>query len=261
MARLLTISHAQFKEEMDERFEENQEITSLDIFDTFVSVLEKDTNVLDAEALKALVFNQFKTYGDFDKTVNEVAKKLSEINLSTGDAIKAIDDNDTGSLKAAYAKLKDYQKRIHELEEDVYTDETTGAYNRKYLLNHELDEAENFKEDGHLMHISINNFLVINKEHGHESGDAVLKFVTKSLQKHLRPMGVQLIRFLGVQFIALAKPAVAKKVEGIFDDTVNTILHQKFKSHDGEAFGIELQFAHDAFKKGENFREKCEGLL
>ncbi|MFC2074453.1 GGDEF domain-containing protein [Campylobacterota bacterium] len=260
MAKLLTITHAEFKKEMDANFSEDQNITSLDIFDTFVAALEKDTNVLDSEALKALVFNQFKTYGDFDKTMNEVAQKLSEIHTSTGDAIKAIDGKDTGGLKDAYSKLKAYQQRINELEQDVYSDDLTGAYNRKYLMSQELDKDENFKSDGHLMHIKINNFLDINREHGHESGDAVLRLISKSLQKRLRPMGVHLIRYLGVQFVVLAKPTVSKKVEVIFDDTVNTILEQKFKAHSGKVFSIDIQFEHQAYSKGQNFKQICEGF-
>ncbi len=257
VVKLLTIRHAEFKAEMDEKFNEDQNITSLDVFDAFVAALEKDTNVLDSEALKALVFNQFKSYGDFDKTMNEVAQKLTQINESTGHAIKAIDEQDTSGLKDAYSKLKAYQERINELEQDVYTDDLTGAYNRKYLLGKELDEDENFQTDGHLMHLRINNFLTINKEHGHESGDAVLRFVTKSLQKRLRPMGIHLIRYLGVQFVALVKPAVAKKVERIFNETVNTILEQKFKTHEAKVFSIKLEFEHQAYKKGDCFRDIC----
>jgi len=245
---------------MDAKFSEDQDITSLDIFDTFVAALHKDTNVLESEALKALVFNQFKSYGDFDKTMNEVAQQLSGIHVSTGDAIKAIDDKDTGSLKEAYSKLKAYQKRIHELEEDIYIDEMTGVYNRKYLLNQELDEDARFKTDGHLMHITVNNFLDINKEHGHEAGDAVLKLISKTLQNRLRPMGIHLIRYLGVQFIALAKLPVAGKVEKVFEESVTDLLEKRFKTHSGDILSIEIQFEHTPYKKGESFQETCEGL-
>lgn len=260
MAKLLTITHSEFKKEMDANFSEDQNITSLDIFDTFVAALEKDTNVLDSEALKALVFNQFKTYGDFDKTMNEVAQKLSEIHESTGDAIKAIDDKDTGGLKDAYSKLKAYQKRINELENDIYTDDVTGSYNRKYLMSQELDKDENFKSDGHLMYIKVNNFVNINREHGHESGDAVLRFVSKTLQKKLRPMGVHLIRYLGSHFLALPKPLVSKKVEGVFIETVDTILKQKLKTQDGDVFSVELEFEQQAYNKGQSFKNIVKGF-
>lgn len=260
MNKLLTIKYSSLKEEMDTVFEPEQNITSMDVFDHFVTALSKETNVLKEEDLRPVVFNQFKEYGDFDKTMQEVSKNVSGIEKSTQDAITAIDKNDTGGLKSAYSQLKDYQKRILELEEDMYTDDTTGMYNRKYLFNHELDKDENCKYDGILMHISVNNFQQINKEHGHEAGDIVLKLVAKTLKQHLNPMGVHLIRYMGVKFVAVAKEGVSVRVQKVFKDTVDLILSKKFKTHAGEILNIELQLSHKVFRKGQSFQEVYESL-
>ncbi len=260
MGKQLTIIHSDFKKEMDAKFNDKQSITSLDVFDAFVSALEKDTNVLDGKALKALVFSQFKVYGDFDKTMNEVAQRLSEIKESTGDAIKALDSKDSVGLKDAYAKLKLYQKRIDELEKDIYTDDVTGIYNRKYLINRELMKDETFKEDGYLMRITINNFLAINREHGHEIGDTVLKYVSQLFKKHLQNIGVQLIRYEGVKFIALIKPVISKKAQKVFEETVKMILEHKFKTHNGDILSIEVQFCEHSYSKGESFNRVYDEL-
>ena len=255
MPKLLTVKYSDLVTELDACFDGNQDISSLDIFDTFVHTLHSVTNVLKEEDLKALVFNQFKAYGDFDQTMREVAKNVSSIQQTTKDAIDAIDNNDQGSLKGAYSQLKDYQKRIEELEQDIYTDDTTGMYNRKFLFQHELDDKDTFKYDGILMHLSVNNFADINKEHGHEAGDIVLKFVSKMLQKNLKSIGVHLIRYMGVQFVVVAKEAVSTKVQGIFNDTVDLILSKKFKTHAGEVLNIELQLEQQTFEKGQSFQE------
>ena len=260
MAKLLTIKHIDFRTQMDACFDEDQDITSVDIFDTFVHALHKATNVLNEEDLKALVFKQFKAYGDFDKTMHAVAQNVSNIHQSTKDAISAIDSNDTGGLKNAYTQLKEYQKRIQELEEDIYTDDTTGMYNRKYLFNHELDEKDAFKYDGILMHLSVKNFQEINKEHGHEAGDIVLKFVSKMLQKDLKSVGVHLIRYMGVQFVCVAKESVSTKVQGIFKDSVDLVLSKKFKTHAGEVLNIELELQQRIFQKGQSFQEVYESI-
>jgi len=260
MAKLLTIKHIDFKTQMDACFDEDQEITSADIFDTFVHALHKATNVLNEEDLKVLVFKQFKSYGDFDKTMRDVAQNVSHIHQSTKDAITAIDSNDTSALKNAYTQLKDYQKRIHELEEDIYTDDITGMYNRKFLFNHELDEKDAFKYDGILMHLCVKNFQEINKEHGHEAGDVVLKFVSKMLQKDLKSMGVHLIRYMGVQFVCVAKENVSAKVQSVFRDSVDLILSKKFKTHEGEVLNIELELQQRLFRKGQSFQEVYENI-
>lgn len=260
MPKLLAIKYDAFKHEMDAAFEDTQDVTSLDIFDAFVAAFNKATNVLEEEKLRALIFNQFKNYGDFDKQMCDVAMSVSEIQQSTQDAIDAIGNNDTVALKNASAQLNEYKQRISDLENEMYTDETTGVYNRKYLVNHVLDKNEQVKYDGALMRLSINNFSQINKENGHEAGDTVLKFISKLLQKHLRTVGIDLIRYMGVQFIALPKEIVSRKTEKIFQDTVDLVLSKKFKTHDGKILHIELQFDEKIFKKGEYFQDIYEDL-
>lgn len=260
MSELLSIKHSSFADAMKEKFESDQNITSVDVFDTFVSTLSQETNVLSKEKLQGLVFRQFKSYGDFDKTMEEMAQNVSDIKQSTHDVITAIDTKDTGALKNAYDQLKSYEARIQKLEEDIYTDELTGIYNRKYLLNHELDKESKFKTDGTLIHININNFAQINKEHGHEAGDAVLKFVSKMCQKNLRSLGIHLIRYLGIQFIAISKEHVSNKAVKSCRQTIDTIMSKKFKTHNGEVLNIDLQILEAKIKKGEEFQSVYENL-
>ena len=260
MPHLLTVNFSKFLEEMSTRFDKDQDITSEDVFECFVHTLGKDANVLKEEDLKALVFNQFKAYGDFDKTMTQVAKNVSGIQQSTKKAIDAIDEDNVDALKGAYVQLQDHEKRILKLEEDVYTDEMTGIYNRKYLVNHELDEEERFKTNGNLMHIKIDNFLEINKKHGHEVGDTVLKFVSKMLQKRLKEFGVNLIRYMSVHFIALSEEKTMEEVKKIFEEAVELGHKKKFKTSKGEILHIELQFKHRSYSKNQSFEEVYESF-
>jgi len=260
MSKLLTLEHTSFANAMKEDYDMTQNITSVDIFDTFVKTLSVETNVLSPEKLKGLVFRQFKEYGDFDETVEAVAQSVCDIKQSTQDAITAIDKKDTGALKAAYEKLKAYEERIQKMETDMYTDEVTGMYNRKYLLKHLLDDEECFKSDGVLIHVSINNFLKINNEHGHDSGDAVIKYVSKLFQKNLKIMGVHFIRYMGVQFVAVVKEGVATKAEKVCQDTADLILKQKFKTRSGEHLSVDLQVDVLKFVKAQSFQEVYKKL-
>lgn len=261
MSQLFMVKYRALKNEMDALFDDDQEITSQDIFDTFVKTIGRESDLLDEEELKGLVFNQFRQYGDYDKTMNEVAKNISDIQKSTEDAICAIDNNDKSLLKNAYSQLKEYQKRILELENDVYTDEITGVYNRKYLNNHELDQDGRFKMDGMLVHLSIVNFSDINREHGCSSGDTVLKYISKLLQGRLKSVGVYLIRYMGAQFIVLSKEAVATKVDSIFKETVDEVIGKKFKTREGGLLRIELQLDKQSFNKDEDFKAVYKNLI
>jgi len=260
MNKLLSLKHASFSDAMNQDFTMTQDISSIDIFDTFVKTLSVETNVLSPEKLKGLVFRQFKEYGDFDETVQTVVKSVCEIKKSTQDAITAIDKQDSGALKSAYEQLKSYETRIQKLEEDIYTDEVTGMYNRKYLMHTLLTEDECFRNDGVLIYICINNFSAINKEHGHETGDAVIKYISKLFQQKLKVMGIHFIRYMGVQFVALVKNTVESKAKVVCSDTVDKILKQNFKTHAGELLSIEIQMDKADFVKAQSFQEVYEKL-
>ena len=260
MSKLLCVAHSDFSNEMDKLFDKDEKITSLNVFDTFVKAISKVTNMLSEEKLKGLVFKQCKAYGDFDETMVEIAENISDIKESTQDALMAIDKQDVGGLKSAYEQLKNYQKRILQLEKDIYTDELTGAYNRKYLVNHELNKDGVFKVDGSLLHISINNFGLINKEYGHETGDSVLKLVSKMCQKDLKKVDIQLIRYKSVHFIAIVKESIASEASSLCQNTVNMILSKKFKSHNGDVLNIDLKFNEIKALQGQIFRETYEKL-
>ena len=255
MSELLCVTSSGFVNEMQESFDKDEKVTSLHVFDTFVKALSIETNVLSEDKLKGLVFRQFKSYGDDDETMAAVAENVSDIKQSTQDALTAIDKQDTSGLKKAYAQLKNYEKRILELEEDIYTDDLTGVNNRKYLTNHDLDKEGTFKANGSLLQFSINNFNQINKEHGHETGDSVLKFVAKMCQKELSSVAIHLVRYLGVHFVAVAKESVASKAITLSQRKVDAIVSKKFKTHNGEVLNIELELNTVDISKAEGFED------
>jgi len=255
MSKLLTVKNIKYKDELNLNFEDEDQISSQDIFDIFIKTLQRETNYLSEDDLRGLVFNQFKSYGDFDKTMQEVSKNVSDIKDSVEVVIQAIDNQDLVSIKTVYAQIKEYQRRIIELEEDIFTDDITGVYNRKYFFRHELDEDESFKVDGILSNISISNFQVINKKHGHEAGDIVLKFVSNLLQKRLKSMGIHLIRYVGIRFVSVSRKEMSKKVEKIYDGIVEQVQGQKFKTNTGEVLNIELEWDFIEVSKGQRFKD------
>lgn len=260
MAELLKVKVEELEAEIDQRFGKTDSVNSMDLFECFVDCVAKTTNVLGPDDLRGLVFRQFRSYSDYDKSMHEVAQNVSGIQKSTQDAISAIDQNDSSALKSAYDQLKDYQKRISELEESMYTDDLTGVFTRKHLMNRELVDSSKFKTDGLLIEISISNFAQINKDYSHEAGDAVLKFVAKLLQKNLKKVGVNIVRYMGVQFIALCRSELAVKAEQVIDESMHLLTTKTFKTHDGEILTMELNKDMKEYKKGQDFKAVYEHL-
>ena len=99
--------------------------------------------------------------------------------------------------------------RRHELEARLRrmseTDELTGAYNRRKLLQ-ELErmyrELRRYDRRTALLMIDLDDFKEVNDRYGHLVGDEVLRRVTRRLQENLREVDL-LSRFGGDEFVVL----------------------------------------------------------
>ena len=122
---------------------------------------------------------------------------------------------------------------IDEDQKKIYSDELTGAYNRRYLFEKIINS--NHSNDFTLIMVDVHRFKEINDKFGHAVGDKVLMAVTKNLRESVRE-GDYVVRYGGDEFLVIlnhcgesrAKQAVPRiraglshvKVEGC-DDTVS----------------------------------------
>jgi diguanylate cyclase (GGDEF)-like protein len=103
-------------------------------------------------------------------------------------------------------------KMALELENESNRDALTDAYNRRYMylwLREKMREAFAANVPISCLMIDLDFFKKINDEHGHNTGDAVLKSFSETLQSGLRPKDI-LIRYGGEEFIILM-PNLNKK--------------------------------------------------
>ena len=83
------------------------------------------------------------------------------------------------------------------------TDELTGCYNRRYLLQkmlYEITMAQRYKTPFSLLIFDLDNFKFINDTYGHLVGDDVLRTVVKAVAGSLRRTDI-LARYGGEEFI------------------------------------------------------------
>lgn len=89
----------------------------------------------------------------------------------------------------AEQRLAALQSRICYLESLSKTDELTGLANRRGLdnfLQQTLSAAKRHGEGGVVGYIDVDNFKLINDNHGHDAGDKVLKKVGEILSQNVR---------------------------------------------------------------------------
>jgi len=107
------------------------------------------------------------------------------------------------------------------------TDPLTGLYNRRYTTQHLAkikERARDTRKGFALMLLDIDNFKMVNDDHGHAVGDQVLKEFATRLQENLR--GVDLVSRLGGEEFLIAMPDTSKSQATAASERLRYIIEQ-----------------------------------
>lgn len=121
---------------------------------------------------------------------------------------------------------KELQHTNKKLEDLATTDSLTGLLNRRTMMAMIETEASRINRNGNtfaLILADIDNFKLVNDQHGHETGDQVLNEVSNLLKKSLRTHD-QIARWGGEEFLILLPETdlqtagkVAERLRGIIE--------------------------------------------
>lgn len=135
-----------------------------------------------------------------NKIVNKTNDNLCVLKKSTSDARTAIENKDKKSLENIYSELEKMQEQINFLQRELFSDNLTKAYNRKWFKDYYLNDGL-FSSKGAIAFIDLDKFKAINDSFGHLIGDQVLRYLVKFLSTELNFDGVNIIRYAGDEFL------------------------------------------------------------
>ena len=137
-----------------------------------------------------------KSISDMQKKVQNSAEQLA---MSTNRASVAIKNNDTEELGNIRQRIEQLQNELKKVKTELYKDELTKIYNRKWLYEKYLSDGY-FIENGVMVFLDLNKFKVINDTFGHIIGDKVLTLFAGYLNKI---KDAKAIRYAGDEFCVL----------------------------------------------------------
>lgn len=117
---------------------------------------------------------------------------------------------------------------------EIYYDELTGAYNRKFLhywIDNEIKRANRFATKFSLIIIDLDNFREINNTFGHLEGDRVLIGFAKFLLGKIREVD-NLVRYGGDEFIILMPNTNTKGVLELAQRIISGLNSNKILDHE-----------------------------
>ncbi len=223
----------------------NFEIVTPELFNNVYVKKIKELDLLDQVKIDEISSDDIlKKYYELQEQTKENVKMLDENAKKAKEAIKNKDDS---LLNEVNSKMESLLEKISKLQEQVYLDELTKSYNRKYLFE-EVLKNDYFKKDGVITFIDLDKFKYINDNFGHIVGDKVLSMVT-NLLKELENSTV--IRYGGDEFIVVSSLS-KDKVVAFFEETVNKLSRKSFK-HKDDKFKVGFSFGVEEFKKDDSF--------
>jgi len=190
---------------------------------------------------------------------NDIVKKthcnLDNLEITTQNAQDAIKEHDMDKLALVSKEISDLQSALGSLKNQLHTDTLTKIYNRKWMMEHLLNDGF-FKNEGILIFIDLDKFKPINDVHGHVIGDKVLQYLASFLKSNLKDMNV--IRYSGDEFIAISTKQDMEdafmKMKKIQED----LLSKKLKASNGELLYLSFSFGLTRFEKDSSFRDVLE---
>ncbi len=178
------------------------------------------------EGIPRLVLDSTKEVnyvGDKSEACSEIAVPLSVKGKIIGvlnverEGKNSLDDNDLvllSILGSHIAVALENYSLYEKVETLSVTDEMTGAYNYRYLincLNGEIERSRRFHHCFSLLMFDIDDFKKYNDTYGHLYGDLVLKEFSELIAKNIRTSDI-LTRYGGDEFVVLLPET--DKVEG-----------------------------------------------
>jgi two-component system cell cycle response regulator len=129
--------------------------------------------------------------------------------------------------------IKENQRLFNEIQRLAMTDQLTGLYNRRKLMDGleiEVQRVHRYGRPLSLIMIDLDNLKGINDTFGHAAGDAALQLIADAIQEHIRRVDLP-ARVGGDEFMILlpeaeietatlvAKRVCAKITDTLFQDT------------------------------------------
>lgn len=151
--------------------------------------------------------NQLSQTDDLIK-INELVNHLMrDTSVMQTDIMRSRDDllNQQRIAHDTEERMHQLQDELSQLSEVVRIDQLTGALNRRGMDDAFNTEIARYRRSGESLSIAlldIDNFKVLNDQHGHAVGDAALKHLTSVVKRTVRPTDI-VTRMGGEEFVVI----------------------------------------------------------
>ena len=143
-------------------------------------------------------------------------------------------------------KVKDRTEQIENL---LRTDQLTGCFNRRYLIEkmpQEIKKALRYKKSLSLIMCDLDHFKKVNDTYGHQIGDLVLKEFVRCINEACRNDIDWVARYGGEEFI-IVMPETDLEGAGFLAERIRSAIAEKSIAFDSQEIHITVSFGVTGF--------------
>ena len=229
-------------------------------FNHYAKEIEINLDDIDfTKEINSLILQDFNKIEEYMKTIISSTIKLQD---NAKDASKAILDKDTESLDNVCEKMINLEEEIRNLTNQLFIDDITGIYNRKWIYSKLLDENANFKEDGICILLDVIDYDYIKKEYGELLANNLLAFAVNFINEKLKDekYNFQIAKYLENKFFIFIFDETRQEILNKIKNLEQILLKTTLKSNSGLLIKAKYDFKLNLFKKNQNSKNIFEIL-
>ena len=208
---------------------------------------------------KNLILEEFNTINAF---MNSTIKSIHNLSTVTKQAKIAIINKDNNSLDNLQVLLRDLEKDLLSLQDEIYKDSFSKTYNRKWVYKYILNKEGCFNKSGSVVLIDLYDYNTISKKFSTVLADNLLIFVLNHLNKNLKEENIEYecIRYYQDTFLFLCNKESLDDLKDLFTQIQEDLCTHKLKNKKGIVIQPRFNFSCLEYKKEEDFTKVLEEL-
>lgn len=217
-----------------------------------------DINFTDE--INQILIDDFKT---IEKYMNFVVSGISELKTNTEDVKNAIVNRDLNAVDDILKKIILLEREVEKLNDELFIDEITKTYNRKWIYTKFLNVDFTFKDNGICVLVDIMDYGYIQKEYGELLANNLLIFVTKFISQKLKDEKIdfKIAKFLDDKFFIFISNENEKQINNFILNLKQLLSNTTLKSHSGLYIKANYQFKLEEYKINQDSKEIFEKFL
>jgi GGDEF domain-containing protein len=191
----------------------------------------------------------------------ETLSKMEEFATITDEANSAILEQDTKKINTIGQEVLKLKKELESLIEQVYIDDLTKAYNKKWIYNTFLDEEEKVENIHKFVYLRINHIDYIAQEYNEIIANNIIKFIINTIYKNIKynSKAYNLVRYSNDIFVFIFNEET-EDINTNIAELQSLIANATLKTKSGIMIKTDFSYAIDKNTKKQPFLELLEQL-